>query len=82
MVFGVTAEGPIVGGNEQLSLATDSRALQVTWLIGDADVISYTGDFRHIEMNVLIFFPWKTVKSSLGPTIQRNQRVANHFKCA
>lgn len=46
MVLGVAAEGPVVGRNEQLALATDGRALQVTGLIGDADVISYTGDLR------------------------------------
>lgn len=44
MVFGIMAEGTIMGRNKQLSLTTDSCALQVTWLIGDADVISYTGD--------------------------------------
>lgn len=46
MVLGVPAEGPVVGGDEQLSLAADRGALQVTGLIGDADVISYTGDVR------------------------------------
>lgn len=43
-VLGVAAEGTVVGGDQQLSLAARSGALQVTGLIGDADVISYTGD--------------------------------------
>lgn len=45
MVFGITAEGTIVGGNKQLSLTTDGCTLQVTWLIGDTDVISYRGNY-------------------------------------
>lgn len=45
MVFGITAEGTIVGGNKQLSLTTDGCALQVTWLIGDTDVIGYRGNY-------------------------------------
>lgn len=48
MVLGITAEGTIVGGNKQLSLTTDCCTLQVTWLIGDADVISYTRNYMFI----------------------------------
>lgn len=32
-----------MGRNQQLSLATDGGTLQVTWSIGDADVIGYMG---------------------------------------
>lgn len=38
-----------MGQNQQLSLTTDGRTLQVTWLIGDADVISYTGNYIYFK---------------------------------
>lgn len=45
-----------MGGNEQLSLAADGGALQVAGLIGDADVISYTGDAGHVQRNAVTVF--------------------------
>lgn len=56
MILGVTAEGTIVGGNKQLSLTTDCCTLQVTWLIGDADVISYTRNDMFILQYVYIYY--------------------------
>lgn len=43
MVFSIPTGGAIVGRNQQLSLTTDGGTLQVTWSIGDADVIGYMG---------------------------------------
>ena len=38
--LGVPAEGPVLGRDQQLPLPADRAALQVTRLVGDADVIS------------------------------------------
>lgn len=43
MVFSIPTGGAIVGRNQQLSLTTDGGTLQVTWSVGDADVIGYMG---------------------------------------
>lgn len=46
MVFGIMTECPIMSRNKQLALPALSRALQVTWLIGDAHVISYSDNSK------------------------------------
>lgn len=52
-----------MGRNQQLSLATDGGTLQVTWSVGDADVIGW------VQRYPLIVSPSKGFRVELGTLV-------------
>lgn len=85
MVLGITAEGTIVGGNKQLSLTTDCCTLQVTWLIGDADVISYTRNYMFILKYLymyIYYWPcsyWWLLLQAVSPVTSSSKLKLSHW---
>lgn len=57
VVLGVAAEGAVLSWHEQLPLAADGRALQVTGFAGDADVISCK---KQADVSLLELLGWRT----------------------